>query len=59
MDLEKLPQEDEQIHHGDDQNESEEIQPLEKIEKNQEQILVPIQDNIEKKDEKKEGYIVL
>ena len=48
LDLEKLLQEDEQIH-GDDHNESEE-----KIEKNQDQILLPIQDNIEKKDEKKE-----
>ena len=61
MELDKFPQEDEQIHDGDvQQNEYEEIQPaLEKIEKNQDQILVPIQDNIKKKDEKKEGYIVL
>ena len=54
MELDKFPQEDEQIHDGDvQQNEYEEIQPaLEKIEKNQDQIL-PIQDKIKKnRDEK-------
>ena len=54
LELDKFPQEDEQIHDGDvQQNEYEEIQPaLEKIEKNQDQIL-PIQDKIKKnRDEK-------